>query len=67
MRELTGHKVNPANDRLTVRVMDEPGAGGACHHYRVTGFEELPPTRAAIPAADDAAVCGFAKRVCGQV
>lgn len=55
MRTLTGHKVNPANDRLTVQVMDEPGDGGACHHYRVTGFESLPPTRASITSADDAA------------
>ncbi len=35
MRELTGHKVNPANDVLKVFVMDEPGDGGACHEYQV--------------------------------
>lgn len=35
MRELHGHKVNPANDKLRVLVMDEPGAGGANHEYRV--------------------------------
>lgn len=29
MRELTDHKVNPANDVLTVSVIDEPGSGGA--------------------------------------
>jgi len=39
MRQLTGHKVNPANDTLTVEVLDEPGAGGACHLYRITGFD----------------------------
>jgi hypothetical protein len=38
MRELSGHKVNPANDALTVTVLDEPGAGGACHLYRISGF-----------------------------
>ena len=38
MRELTDHKVNPANDTLTVSVMDEPGSGGACHRYEISGF-----------------------------
>lgn len=38
MRSLTGHKVNPANDKLTVAVMDEPGSGGACHVYEITGY-----------------------------
>jgi len=36
MRELTGHKVNPANDQITVTVVDDPGAGNACHEYDVT-------------------------------
>ena len=36
MRKLTGHIVNPVNDKLLVEVMDEPGAGGANHHYTVT-------------------------------
>lgn len=35
MRELTGHKVNPANDKLTVLVHDEPGQGGAHHCYSI--------------------------------
>ena len=38
MRELTEHKVNPANDTLTIDVMDEPGQGGACHLYRISGY-----------------------------
>lgn len=38
-RELTGHKVNPANDVLNVTVLDEPGAGGASHLYRIDGFD----------------------------
>ena len=38
-RELTDHKVNPANDRLTVRVIDEPGSGGANHAYMIEGFD----------------------------
>lgn len=38
MRELTDHKVNPANDILTVAVTDEPGSGGANHRYVVSGY-----------------------------
>lgn len=38
-REITSHKVNDLNDRLTIEVMDKPGAGGANHVYMVT----LPP------------------------
>ena len=37
MRTLNGHKVNPANDLLTIEVLDEPGAGGANHEYRIKG------------------------------
>jgi hypothetical protein len=35
MRKVNTHKVNPANDRIDISVMDEPGAGGANHHYAV--------------------------------
>lgn len=35
--KLTGHQVNPANDKLEVLVLDEPGNGGANHVYVVTG------------------------------
>lgn len=38
MRTIDDHKVNPANDILTITVMDEPGAGGANHRYEITGF-----------------------------
>jgi hypothetical protein len=38
MRELHSHKVNQANDTLDIKVTDEPGAGGACHRYEITGF-----------------------------
>lgn len=40
MRTITEHKVNPANDKLTITVMDDPGAGGASHLYRVEGFND---------------------------
>lgn len=39
MRELTQHKVNPVNDKLTITVADEPGAGGANHLYEIAGFD----------------------------
>jgi hypothetical protein len=35
MRKITDHIVNPVNDRIDVTVMDEPGPGGANHHYAV--------------------------------
>lgn len=38
-RELTDHKVNPANDKLTVTVEDAIGARGAHHRYSITGFD----------------------------
>lgn len=39
MRMLEDFKVNPANDKLTVTVTDEPGAGGAQHLYMIEGFD----------------------------
>lgn len=37
MRTITEHKVNPANDKLTITVTDEPAEPGAvAHHYLVT-------------------------------
>lgn len=39
MRTITDHMVNPANDRLTITVTDEPGSGGANHAYLVEGFK----------------------------
>lgn len=38
-RLLTDHIVNPANDRLTIAVLDEPGSGGANHDYVVTDYD----------------------------
>lgn len=37
-RTITDHIINPANDKLTVTVTDEPGAGWANHRYSITGF-----------------------------
>ena len=38
MRTIHDHQVNPANDTLTITVLDEPGAGGAQHLYQIEGF-----------------------------
>jgi hypothetical protein len=38
VRTINDHKVNQANDKLEIEVLDEPGAGGANHHYKVSGF-----------------------------
>lgn len=34
-REITSHKVNGLNEELTIRVLDEPGQGNACHQYAI--------------------------------
>jgi hypothetical protein len=39
MREIHTHKINPANDLLKLEAADKPGAGGANHHYEITGFD----------------------------
>lgn len=35
MREITTHKVNGLNEAIEIKVLDEPGPGGANHRYRV--------------------------------
>lgn len=39
MRTINDHVVNPANDKLTITVTDQPGAGGANHRYVVQGYD----------------------------
>jgi hypothetical protein len=39
LREITGHKVNPANDVIKITATDKPGAGGANHLYMIEGFD----------------------------
>jgi hypothetical protein len=39
-RSITSHQVNPCNEDLQIDVLDEPGAGGACHHYRIGIFND---------------------------
>lgn len=33
MRTINDHQVNPANDTITIAVLDEPGSGGGHHSY----------------------------------
>src|SRR5687768_8949747 len=39
MRELTDHKLHGLNEALAIKVLDEPGSGGACHHYQIHADE----------------------------
>ena len=39
MREITDHKVNGLNEALAIKVLDEPGQGGACHAYAIQSAE----------------------------
>jgi hypothetical protein len=51
MRQIDDHKVNPANDIIDISIIDEPGAGGANHAYRVSGFS--PETNPSLAASSD--------------
>ncbi len=35
MREISTHKINGLNEAIDVQAIDEPGSGGANHHYTV--------------------------------
>jgi hypothetical protein len=39
VRTIADHKVNPANDQLTITATDQPGSGGANHRYEIDGFK----------------------------
>jgi hypothetical protein len=39
-RRLTHHAVNGLNEQIMIDVLDNPGHGGACHHYRITTVGE---------------------------
>ena len=49
MRELTSHKVNGLNEVLRIKVLDEPGQGGACHVYQIE-WEQIDTDGQAKPA-----------------
>lgn len=42
MREIACHTLNGLNDALSLRALDEPGHGGACHEYSVVGYGTPP-------------------------
>lgn len=39
MRTLTDHKLSGVNEAISIEVTDQPGQGGACHRYEITGFD----------------------------
>lgn len=61
MREIIGHKINPAKpEPLVIEAVDEPGPGGANHRYHITGFDAgSNPSREADENAYNAVVILF--------
>jgi hypothetical protein len=49
MRTLSSHQVNGCNEAINVIVMDDPGRGGASHHYRVEPITDQHPQGAINP------------------
>lgn len=49
MRELTYHKVNGLNEAITITVLDEPGAGNACHSYLMSYPTQDAPDGVLVP------------------
>jgi hypothetical protein len=48
MKTLNDHKLTGLNE-VEITVVDEPGAGGACHYYRIRGFDtDRNPSAAAL-------------------
>lgn len=57
MRELTGHTVNPANDKIKIEVTDIEGAGGANHAYYISGVDfHANPSIGSTPRSDGLSV-----------
>lgn len=67
MRKLTDHIVNPVNDKLTITVTDEPGAGGANHAYLIECDEGSADVRTKITfqkgAINEAGINGITQEV----
>ena len=61
MRQLNGHRVNPANDKLTITVVDKPGSGGANHAYFISGadFDDNPGAGELMEYSEHLAGCGL--------
>jgi hypothetical protein len=58
MRNITDHIINPCNDKLSITVTDEPGAGGANHAYVVQGgdFYSNPSLETTVRAGSNQAI-----------
>jgi hypothetical protein len=56
MKTIETHKVNPCNDVINIEVLDGPGAGGASHHYFVSGFHTRNNPAADSSCRDDTGV-----------
>jgi hypothetical protein len=41
-RKLQSHKINELNESIEIAVMDDPGHGNACHHYKIIVPPETP-------------------------
>lgn len=46
-RQITSHIVNPANDKISITVTDEPGSGGANHQYVASLHDQATPMNVA--------------------
>ena len=66
-RFLTGHQVNPADDRLKIEVLDQPGSGGAHHRYEITGFNAATNASNAYPGGYIGAEVLFQNGPIGEV
>jgi hypothetical protein len=49
-RQITDHKIEGIDNQIDIKVLDEPGAGGACHEYQITA---IAPDLARIQTVDD--------------
>lgn len=66
MREIVDHKTNPANDKLVVKALDGPGAGGASHIYGVFNME-LGRNSAALDTPEPEEDCATIIFQCGPI
>jgi len=55
MRLLVDHIIRKSDDNLKVEVVDKPGAGGANHHYLISGFN-LENNKSAVNEVDESSL-----------
>lgn len=56
MRTIDTHKINECNDAIDITVIDEPGSGGANHHYFIGGFHTISNPSRDSSCSDDTAI-----------